>query len=125
MARGLVAIDNVGSQRAFARCGYETDGVICELLVAFKLQATKPIIVLNRMSGFIQVNTINYSGLWIEGQKNTKPHWKKALKHLASNQDDLVGMVVPMHEKIAQEAISLGFERVGRYQWWQRPLIND
>ena len=34
IARGLVAVDNIGSQRAFAKCGYETDGVICELMIA-------------------------------------------------------------------------------------------
>lgn len=37
LARGLVAVGNVGSQRAFAKSGYETDSAICELMVFKKL----------------------------------------------------------------------------------------
>src|SRR4051812_12129153 len=34
IARGLVAVDNIGSQRAFSKSGYETNGVVCELMIA-------------------------------------------------------------------------------------------
>lgn len=122
MARGLVGVDNVGSQRAFAGCGYETDNEFCELLVTTKPHQTMGVTETGNSSDFISVNTINYSGLWIEGQR-TRIQLEKAVKILTSGQIDLVGAVVPMNEpQVIQNAISLGFESAGRYQWWQRPF---
>lgn len=122
MARGLVAIDNVGSQRTFAGCGYKTDEAICELLVASKPYPPVGVIEADKEFDFIRVNTINYAGIWIEGER-TRTRLENALSQLANGQDDLVGMVVPIHEtQVIRDALSLGFERVGRYQWWHRPF---
>jgi GNAT superfamily N-acetyltransferase len=124
MARGLVAVTNIGSQRSFARCGYVTDEVICELLVASESEQSTGDVKTDQGFDFIRVNTINYSGLWIEGQR-THDQLANAIRQIAYSQYNLVGMVVPIEEtRIIQDGFSLGFESVGRYQWWQRPLIS-
>ena len=122
--RTLVAIDNAGSQGAFVRCGYKTDDVVCELLVANKSHQSREDFEIDKGSDVIQVNTINYSGLWIEGQR-TRSRLDSALGYLTNSQYDLAGAVVPVNDTaIIQDALSLGFERIGRYQWWQRSLID-
>ena len=122
IARGLVAVDNIGSQRAFAKCGYETDGVICELMVAVDARLFPAIIVGNDRSPIIAVRTINYTGLWVEGEQN-KIGLAKGLIELSSGQYDLVGAVLPTQKaQNLSDAESMGFEKVGRFQWWLRPL---
>ncbi len=122
IARGLVAVDNVGSQRAFTKCGYKTDGVTCELRVAVDARLFPAIIVGNDRSPIIAVRTINYIGLWVEGEQN-KIGLAKGLIELSSGKYDLVGAVLPT-QKVQNilDSESMGFEKVGRYQWWQRPL---
>ena len=124
IARGLVAFDNLGSQGAFARCGYETDGEICELLVANSGHKLGEDFESGLAADYVRVKTINYSGIWIEGQR-TKTRLEVALNHLMNSQDDLAGTVVPEHEtEVIKVAKSLGFESLGRYQWWQRSLVE-
>ncbi len=122
LARGLVAVDNVGSERSFERCGYTTDGVVCELLVASQSAQRRPEMQANDTVHIIRVSTINYVGLWVEGRR-TKIGLEKALQQLADIRLDLVGAVMPEVETdLIGDAEVLGFEKIGRYGWWQRPL---
>ncbi len=121
-ARGLVAVANIGSERAFARCGYETDSTVHELLVAGESDKLPTSETVEVMPYLIQVETINYSGLWIEGQR-TKAGLEKALSRLGVSKLDVAGAVVNEAEKVLiSDALALGFEKIGRYQWWWRCL---
>ncbi|MBI1276977.1 MAG: GNAT family N-acetyltransferase [Anaerolineaceae bacterium] len=122
IARGLVAVDNVGSQKAFAKSGYETDGVICELMITGGTKGPSDTADADEATTIISVRTMNYTGLWVEG-KRSKAGLVDALRQLSDSVSDLGGAVIPCDEtKVIDNALSLGFEKVGRYQWWQRPL---
>ncbi len=121
IARGLIAVSNIGSQRAFSKSGYETDAVICELMVASDVKSPEGS-DLDIEAAIIAVRTINYSGLWVEGNQN-KAGLEKGLRQLSIGPYDLVGAVVPSEQtQNIVDAEALGFEKVGRYEWWQRPL---
>ena len=124
LARGLVAIDNVGSQKSFARCGYEVDETICALMVSAS-RSHEPLgqIEITKASIF-EVHTMNYTGLWIEGERS--PRSLKQGKHqLATTDYDLVGAVIHEdEEELIEESQEIGYESVGRFQWWLRPLTN-
>ncbi len=122
IARGLVAVDNIGSQKSFAKSGYETNNVVCELMIASEINQIEEVTEVDNNTLIILVNTMNYSGLWVEG-KRSKIGFVSALKQVAEVGTDLAGAVVPSDESaVIADALSLGFEKVGRYQWWQRPL---
>ena len=67
--------------------------------------------------------TINYCGLWVEGEQ-IKIGLAKGLIELSNGNYDLVGAVHTYSEGAEpdSDAEAMGFEKVGRYQWWQRPL---
>lgn len=122
IARGLVAIDNVGSQKAFAKSGYETDGIVCELMVASRTIQLSDITDIGEDTTIIPVQTMNYTGLWVEG-KRSKAGLADGLRDLPDSAYDLAGAVIPAgNTSEIDDALSLGYEKVGRYQWWQRPL---
>lgn len=125
LARGLVAVGNTGSERAFARCGYTTDRIVYELLVASKDGKSRLSEAVDVMPHIITVHTLNYSGLWVEGQR-TKTGLTVALSRLGSTTLDVAGAVIADSETVLiSDAVALGFENVGSYQWWQRHLKLD
>jgi ribosomal protein S18 acetylase RimI-like enzyme len=118
IARGLVHVENVASQRAFARCGYQVDEQVCALYVSSDQIGSS----LDLPSGlhFILVNTLNYRGVWLEGQLSpagfTAAQWFRAQRGL-----DISGAVVPLSQvKAVQAAQEAGYHCVGDYQWWLR-----
>lgn len=122
VARGLVAVGNIGSQRAFAKSGYETDGVICELMVASDTKFRSEGRQIGGEAAVIAVRTINYRGLWVEGDQN-RAGLEKGLGQSPNSTFDLVGAVMPSDQtQNIMDAEALGFEKVGRFQWWKRPL---
>jgi len=123
-AQGLVAVDNVGSQKTFAHCGYETDGVIHELLVAERARNPSGFEGNDSEAYLLPVKTMNYMGLWIEGQRQ-KSGLQRAINKLIGTDLDRAGAVVSETDTdVIENAIALGFENVGRYQWWQRSLTS-
>lgn len=74
------------------------------------------------MPHIITVHTLNYSGLWVEGQR-TKTGLAVALSRLAATPVDVAGAVIAESETVLiDDAVAVAFEKVGRYQWWQRHL---
>ncbi len=121
LARGLVQVDNAGSQRAFARCAFTTDGMVYQLCVAFSGEV-QPLIQPPAQLHLVDVNTMNYTGLWLENCYLQEAF--VAAKHLlAHKQYDVAGVVIPGSERAAVEAAwNAGFELIGHYHWWQRKL---
>ncbi|MCA0453077.1 MAG: GNAT family N-acetyltransferase [Chloroflexi bacterium] len=123
-ARGLVAVGNTGSEKAFARCGYVTDEIANELVVAGRADKTLPPEPMDIIPYLIPVQTMNYAGLWVEGQR-TRLGLQAALSRLSATTLDVAGAVIPADEKaLIADALVLGFERSGRYRWWQRLLTR-
>jgi len=66
LARALIGVDNVASQRAFHNAGFGTDHRIYELLLWPPERATEPESCPATVS-LVPVDTVTYRGLWIEG----------------------------------------------------------
>ncbi len=125
MARGLVAVDNVGSQKLFSRCGYYTDGTSYNLLVygsrSHELSAKRE----EEMTFILPVKTMNYTGFWVEGELNLKS-LEQGKKQLFATDFDLVGAAIPENQNnLVRDSFAIGYEKIGRFQWWQRPLTSS
>ncbi len=122
IARGLVAVDNEGSQKSFMRCGYSAwetwrDLLVCNSHSHVELKETE-----NENSYLLPVLTMNYTGLWVEGEI-TENSLKFGQKELTRTKFNLVGSVIPQNEdSLIRYALSIGYQKVGRFQWWSRSL---
>ena len=117
-SRALIQINNTGSQKCFAKHGYQSDKTVYTLYVSAQSaqkQQGKPL-----DSHFVQVNTFNYRGIWLEGVLSDGAF--SAVK-IARQQKklDLVGAIIPDKQQLAQQAaVSHQFEPVAQFHWWAR-----
>lgn len=124
-ARGLIAVGNTGSERAFEVCGYSSDGLVYALMVAKRPAAVKHDMLHEAFGHFIVVTTLTYNGIWVEGVRSSST-FAQALARVTERGGDVVGSVIPTAEKAALDAAqAFGFEAVGHYRWWQCPLNHD
>jgi ribosomal protein S18 acetylase RimI-like enzyme len=118
LARALIQVENFASQGAFRRSGFHASGQIYRLLVsdqgASPAQVTKPYL--------IAVTTMNYSGLWLEGDVTTT-HLAAAEIERARLGCDLVGVLLPLRATdLLVEARWLGYRTVEHFHWWTLAL---
>ncbi len=139
LARGLVAIDNIASQRTFASCGYKSDQVEHGLYIYTEAKApSHPTLRENSsllLSGeglgrveragmpvrarSISVSTLRYQGLWVEESWTTE-QLKLAQQLKEHTQQDVVGAVIPSYEaESIENVLDAGFSLVGYYHWWR------
>ncbi len=125
LARGLVAVDNTGSQKSFSHCGYDTDGTRCDLLVCSSRSHETSSDNEEKTAYIFPVKTMNYTGLWIEGELNLKS-LEQGKRQLATTDFDVVGVIIPESQNnLIRDGFAIGYEKIGRFQWWQRPLISS
>jgi len=120
--RSLIASENIASQRAFARCGFQSDGDPCRLYVCTDRQPDggldSPSVVPDG-AYLIPVITCNYSGLWIEGALSAEA-FRLARAICDRHNWDVAGAVIPAADRAAQEAAQFaGYALVGEYHWWR------
>lgn len=115
--RALIASHNIASQRAFARCGYQSDGKAHELYVSSKRSHYAHL--MPTQSTLIPVSTLRYQGAWLEERWTTQA--LTAAQHLREqNKWDIVGAVIPLAQpQSIQAAKEAAFEPIGRYSWWK------
>lgn len=117
LARALIRVDNLPSQKTFARCGYSVEEAICRLRVCaggMEGPVTPPPDFF-----LVPVNTFGYRGLWLEGRL-TEASFVAARVALATRPGDIAGAVIPAAQMEADQwAGANGFELVGAYQWWK------
>lgn len=118
-ARGLIALANAPSQRAFQRNGYQADPAVRELYVCRALAGEGPSLPAD--ASLTPVHTLTYRGGWIEGQA-TEQALRAARAVGAASGWDCVGALLAEDDDLRQTAVALGFARVGAYQWWRRAL---
>lgn len=118
-ARGLVAVDNVASQRTFMRCGYVCDEAVCGLYVGGDFPGELGSLSDTELArNIIPVRTLNYRGLWVENLW-TNPIFAMALGIAQAQSAQIVGAVIPLGETEAVDAAqAYHLELVGHYQWW-------
>lgn len=118
-ARGLVAVDNVASQRTFMWCGYVCNEAVCGLYVGSDFEDGLGALSDSQLArNIIPVRTLNYCGLWVENAW-TNPIFALALEMAQLQSGQIVGAVIPLGETEAIAAAQANhFDLVGHYQWW-------
>lgn len=120
LSRGLIEVSNIGSQRSFARHGFQTDGVGYNLYISATTpyaSATCP-----PETHLVPVNTLNYRGIWIEGVLSAEALAAGQAERLRQKVD-VVGILIREDDiENNEQAQQSQFESVGRYQWWELRL---
>ncbi|NWF68782.1 MAG: GNAT family N-acetyltransferase [Chloroflexi bacterium] len=116
MARGLVAVGNTGSEKAFARAGYGIAAGTCGLYVsdgAAEMQSGDA-----AGAYLLPVTTLNYRGIWVEGRITEAGLWQaRAVRTRYGWQ--IAGAVIPLADTVAAGAAqAAGYALVGQYRWW-------
>ncbi|MDX1991641.1 MAG: GNAT family N-acetyltransferase [bacterium] len=128
-ARALIQIDNVASQTAFARCGFQASET-CQLYVLGRDEsvayATVSVSSLSNSAEnafLLPVTTFTYRGVWIEGQRHSSA-FDHARAFVAQQQWDVAGAVIPTDNQSALIAAEqAGFVLIDTYCWWTRRLL--
>jgi GNAT superfamily N-acetyltransferase len=113
--RALIAVGNVGSEKAFAHCGFQVQDETCGLYVSGDDTADIP-----KPDGLylLPVNTFNYRGVWLEGQLSNEG-FRKAQAVRTRYRWDTAGAVIPLSQtKAVTAAQEAGYILVGEYRWW-------
>ena len=116
--RALIQVDNVASQRAFATHGFACNDDTLQLWVCSELQES--FFPISMLIYTIEVNTLSYHGIWIEGKIDAKT-LDNARENLQRPDVSVLGALLPAtDEKLQTDAKKLGYEWVGSYQWWAK-----
>lgn len=116
LARALIQVSNIASQRTFARTTYHTDQTIYSLHIA--TNALEHSAVLPPDAYLIPVNTFGYHGVWIEGQFSQEV-FLAARYHLQGVAGALIS--TDNHDAL-YAAANAGYRLVANYQWWVAQL---
>ncbi|MFK7800721.1 MAG: GNAT family N-acetyltransferase [Anaerolineae bacterium] len=120
LSRGLIATDNIGSQKSFASQGFTSDGVVQTLYIC-----SEPVtsgIQNKHHAHFVPVSTFLYDGFWLEGLLSPAA-FPAAHNHCFESKLNIVGLLIPETDSINQaEAKEHGFKPAGTFHWWQRSL---
>ncbi len=119
LARALIRLDNIASQRAFARAGFAPEPATCRLMIA----ADGPAHAISppEDAHLIPVQTLTYQGVWVEGALRAEA-FAAAQGVRARHGWDAAGSVIPLAQPAALEAASAaGYAPAGDYAWWTRP----
>lgn len=113
LTRALVATDNTRMQSTMRRMHFRALPQTYHLYISE--QSASPI-PMPAEAHCIPVTTMNYSGLWLEGQMN---HLALQAAHALRSQQnlDLVGILVTDNTQ-AQRLVQAGFTHIKAYHWW-------
>ncbi|HLV34677.1 MAG TPA: GNAT family N-acetyltransferase [Spirillospora sp.] len=118
LARALVQIDNHACQGALRRCGYATDGQVYQLIISTAQADTLDSVPDG--THLIEVETMNYNGLWLEGTITTAS-LRAGQTERTRRGCDLVGALIPVEQAdLLAAAQALGYTPVEQFQWWMR-----
>jgi ribosomal protein S18 acetylase RimI-like enzyme len=125
LTRALVKIDNTAAQRAFNNADFHTTGQLYRLY-AWEPQALEPDPISGGSVSLVEVNTLTYRGIWIEGLGANTLTEERALQYVhlaqavaAQQGRTLVSALLPAEKPfgpLLDEA-----QLLGEYQWWRRP----
>ena len=123
LSRTLIHVDNRGSMKAFAGCGYHVQGEQCGLFIS---SSDNPLLQqeTEANSYLVSVRTMKYYGLWVEG-KLSEAGFKVANAVRVQHNLDLAGVVIPGREAAAvRAACSTGYQYIGQYQYWTTDICD-
>jgi N-acetylglutamate synthase-like GNAT family acetyltransferase len=116
IARALIQIENVASQKTFKTCGYTKDNNTQMLYTSDTENTHTPHLTTNYH--LIPVSTLNYNGVWIEG-KLTPEAFTSAQALRTKHQWDIAGATIPHTDELTITIAEANhFTFISRFQWW-------
>ncbi|MBL7062706.1 MAG: GNAT family N-acetyltransferase [Anaerolineae bacterium] len=128
VARAIVRVDNIASQRTFENAGFTTDWAIHKLLLWTPKSSDNPIDVANSVA-LLPMDTLTYRGLWIEGltwEGLTTAEQRQAIRAarsmVAKDGRLNAGALIPIDEEHLLATDLRDEARVhGEYYWFIKP----
>lgn len=129
LARALIKVGNVPSERAFARCGYGVEGMVRVLYVGRGEAATAerarhgaPLQSASEDDAYLlPVTTFGYRGIWIEGRVTPQSLETARAACARHGWSGGAGTLIPADDaRTVSIAEAAGFAPVGEYRWWVR-----
>jgi N-acetylglutamate synthase-like GNAT family acetyltransferase len=129
VARAAVRVDNIASQRTFARAGYTTDRQVYKLFLWSPEPADGQLVCPQSVT-LLPINTITYRGLWIEGLTSdgvSEDEQRRAImaaRALIAREGRLnTGALIPVEtENLLADDMRATATVPGEYHWWRKPL---
>jgi ribosomal-protein-alanine N-acetyltransferase len=125
LARALIRVDNVPSQRAFEKVGFATDGEVYRRLLWRPETGGVP----ERTVG-IPVDTLIYRGLWVEGLEDMTPDDQHAVvsaarSRIAWEARFSAGALIPTSKKhrLAADRWKQAMKH-NEYHWFVKPMLD-
>ena len=116
LIRALVRSDNRSMQRLCRRHSFAVLPRKYELFVAVPRSVVRK--TQKHQALLIPVETLNYSGIWLEGELS-QAAINVALSQAAQSDMSTIGAVIPSDASLAIELLRRNsFENVGEYDWW-------
>ncbi len=126
LARALIRVDNLPSQRAFSRMGFSSDGEICQLLLWTPRPGTEQ--AYPDWVTLLPVDTLTYRGLWIEGLESlSRQDQRRALEVAravaAAESCDNTGTVFPARQvEHLPPSLRAEADLQGSYYWFSKQI---
>jgi GNAT superfamily N-acetyltransferase len=118
--RALIQVENIASQVAFARCDFKRDADKRTLYIS----TDAPSNTQTHVEGLhlIPVMTLNYCGVWLEGELNEEG-FRLAQAVRAQHDWDVAGALISQSRPDTMaEAEACGYSRVSDFEWWTRSV---
>lgn len=116
-SRALIQVENSASERSFARCGYVPDDFVSGLYVAIDGKISGHPVV-EKGHHLIPVNTLSYSGVWVEGAFSQAGFDAGQLVRIKHGWQ-VAGAVLPVHDHEAITAAEKsGYQFIAHYRYW-------
>ena len=124
LARTLVRTENFVMRDLMRRCGFKQSLEVFRLFVNDRVAQVCPLAPCH--SGhLIKVDTLSYSGIWIEGRISTEVI-EAAIAQAIVEDLQTIGAVVSSSDTVAQSSLAAcGFSDIGAYHWWTLNLKSD
>ncbi len=123
--RTLVRCENYPMQRICARYGFERSAHSFQLYVS----AAKAIAVAASQvhcARLLSVDTLTYSGFWLEGELSQDAINKGRSALLSRGRNSRMGAVIAAHDTNTIELLRANlFELIGDFDWWSINLRSD
>ena len=119
LARGLVRVDNFPVHRVFNYCGYRLQDAKQQLYV--HSESTDKLDLQNIHQGYLlSVATLNYVGIWIEGEISEQSIQSGILAQNLYGWD-VIGVVFPIQDEVTRKLlIENNFALIGDYYWCEK-----
>ena len=120
ISRSLIHIGNDNSMKVFTSCGYQPESQVCGLYVSSNDSDVNIAIPSNLHLG--AVDTINYRGVWLEGELSGDA-FAAAISSKTRLGLDIAGATVLLTRKdVIRKALSANYLLIDHYRFWIRHL---